>query len=79
MTHPLINGKNECEIEDLFKKETLEYRIDGKSFSRKSDYDTNKYYGKEIFSRYVSSNYESIDFIGFRGLLDNLNKIIKMY
>ncbi|WP_312071741.1 retron Ec67 family RNA-directed DNA polymerase/endonuclease [Anaerotignum propionicum] len=77
VTNPLVKGKKECEIEDLFDIKTLEHKINGKTFSRIKGYDTNKYYGKDKFSKYISANYEKIDFSEFKSILDNLNKIIK--
>lgn len=79
LTNPLVDGDKECEIECLFSKEVLGHRINGKEFSRKDKYDTEKCYGKEIFSQYISSNYEKIDFSGFRPLLDALNFVVASY
>lgn len=50
MTNPLIPGKDECEIEYLFSEETRSTLIGGKRLCLKDKYDTQKYYGKEIFS-----------------------------
>lgn len=79
LTVPLINGKSECEIEDLFDEETLNHQIDGRSFSRQDDYDKTKHYGKEYFSKYISQNYSQINFNEFRTVLDKLNNIINDY
>lgn len=78
LTHQLIGDKTECEIEDLFDKDTLNHEINGRKFSR-HDNNKNKYYNKDIFSNYIYSNYINIDFSNFRPLLDNLNKIINEY
>lgn len=77
ITNPLIANKEECEIEDLFSAQTLNHVISGKTFSRQKDYDINKHFGKEIFSKYIASNYKSIDFSNFRKLLDIIVQIIK--
>lgn len=77
ITNPLIANKEECEIEDLFSAQTLNHVISGKTFSRQKDYDINKHFGKEIFSKYIASNYKSIDFSNFRKLLDLIVQIIK--
>lgn len=78
-TNPLVNNKNESEIEDLFTDEVLSHIINGKKFSRESDYDTALYYGKEKFSNYIRENYLAIDFTGFRPLLDVIYNIIRSY
>ncbi len=78
LTNPLVNNKAECEIEHLFDKNTLSHKINGRSFSLK-DADKNKYYNKDIFSKYVYANYKTIDFSNFKPLLNNLNKIVKEY
>lgn len=46
-------NKNEYELEDLFKHETLDHRINGKAFSRSNNIDPKNSYGKEVFSRYI--------------------------
>ena len=77
VTNPLIGNQNECEIEELFLEETLGHVISGKNFSLKKDYDTNAFYGKEIFSKYIASNYKTIDFSNFKVLLDVISQIAK--
>lgn len=76
VTNPLVPGKAECEIEDLFPSEILAHKIDGKTFSREDKWDAKTAYGKDIFSKYIISNFNNIDFSGFRKLLDVLNKIV---
>lgn len=76
-TNPLVEGKDECEIEDLFPQEVLDIELGGKTFSRKKKYDTDKYYGKDIFSKYIYANYAKIDFNGFIPLLTALEKVAK--
>lgn len=76
VTNPLVCGKPECEIEDLFLPDTLKHKIGEKEFSRSSKFDTNKYYGKDKFSKYIATNYKSIDFTNFKVLLDTINNII---
>lgn len=78
-TMQLVDEKNESEMEDLFQINTLRHKINGKRFSAKDRFDNRYYYGKEIFSQYISSNYKKIDFSGFKGILDNLNDIIEGY
>lgn len=76
LTPPLVNGNAECEIEDLFDEKTLTHTIKGLSFSRDEHYDTEKNYGKDIFSKFVLANYSIIDFSNFRPLLDALSSLI---
>jgi hypothetical protein len=79
MTCPLIELKQESEIEDLFDQLTLANKINGKSFSRESNFDTNRYYGKEIFSKYISHNFRNIDFSGFKPILGKITEIMNAY
>ena len=79
LTNPLVKGKSECEIEDLFEDSVLSNKIDGKSFSKENKFDINKYYGKSDFSRHVSSNYKKINFSNFKPMLYELEKIVKEY
>ncbi len=76
LTVPLIGGKDECDIEDLFDEIILSQKIEGKEFSKEDKYDVSKYYGKEIFSKYILNNYTNINFDAFKPILDNINKII---
>ena len=77
LTNPLVDKKMECEIEDLFSTELLNLKLGGKSFCRNDKINKNTQYGKDIFSKYVFSNYRSIDFDKFIPLLDALDDIVK--
>lgn len=79
LTVPLIDGKPECDIEDLFEKDTLSHKINGREFCKKDKYDHSKYYGKEIFSKYILDNYTDIKFNKFRLVLNNINDIMENY
>ncbi|MCY9140511.1 retron Ec67 family RNA-directed DNA polymerase/endonuclease [Peribacillus frigoritolerans] len=79
LTVPLIDGKSECDIEDLFENITLLHEINGREFTKKDKYDVSKYYGKEMFSKYILDNYSDINFNEFRSVLDNINNIIDIY
>lgn len=78
VTNHLVNGKDECEIEDLFTEDLLNLELDGKSFDRKGS-GSNNQFGKAIFARYVSSNFMTIDFSGFIPFLDTINQVIANY
>ena len=73
-----LNNKEACEIEieDLFPADVLEHEINGRKFSKKDSNHDNGFYGKNEFSQYVYSNYESIDFSNFISLLSAINEII---
>lgn len=76
-----LNNKEACEIEieDLFPADVLEHEINGRKFSKKESTHDNGFYGKNEFSQYVYSNYESIDFSNFISLLSAINEIIELY
>ena len=74
-----LNGKKECEIEDLFPAEVLEHEINGRKFSREDSTHENGFYGKNEFAEYIYSNYESIDFSNFISLLSAINKVVELY
>ena len=78
-TNPNNTDTNNSEIEDLFTEETLNHTIEGKRFHRGSAFDDQKHYSKEIFSHYVSTNYEDIDFSSFLPLLKALEEIFIDY
>lgn len=77
LTNQLIGDSKENEIEDLFDSDTLNHKIDGKVFSKKSTGEN--YYGKEILSKYVLDNFDNINFENFRPILNNLNSVICDY
>ncbi|NLO85659.1 MAG: RNA-directed DNA polymerase [Clostridiales bacterium] len=79
LTNPLVDGKDECEIEDLFDENTLSQVIDGRTFSRDIKKGDTQHYGKETFSMFVSRNHMNIDFSRFREMLNILNEIIGLY
>ena len=62
LTNPLVHGKSECEIEDLFTDETLLHEIGGKHFSKSESFDTEKYYGKDIFSNTYTQTMKKLIF-----------------
>lgn len=70
VTHQLLSGKEECEIEDLFDEVTLSFKINGKKFNR------NEKHAKVRFARHISYNYENVNFDNFRCILDNINAIV---
>lgn len=67
------------EIEDLFLEYNNEPIINGKTFSRDDDAGKNGKYGKIVLAQYVSKNYNTLNFDGFRPLLDRIVKISKEY
>ena len=79
VTHQLVDSMSECEIEDLFTKETLEAEVKGKTFSREKNYDTNEHFGKDHFSKIIAKNYEQIDFSNFITFLERIQNAISDY
>lgn len=78
-TNPKIGADADCEIECLFSADTLSHEINGLKFTRNSKFNTDECYGKEIFSKYVKNNYQTIDFSNFRLLLNVFSEIIDYY
>ena len=76
LTVPLVDGKDKCAIEDLFDSDVRGHVIDGKQFTMNNNFNEQLYYGKEIFSKYVLNNYQSINFDNFRPMLDKISEII---
>ncbi|MFL1662957.1 retron Ec67 family RNA-directed DNA polymerase/endonuclease [Bacillus cereus] len=77
LTHQLVKGLPECEIEDLFDDSILNQKIHGKSFERDDKkFNINNHYGKANFADYISKNYRSVNFSEFKYMLDHLNSIV---
>lgn len=74
-TIPLINGMEQCEIEDLYDEKVRIEVVDGKPFKIAGNYDKKTEYGKHEFSLYIIRNYEKIDFSNFKPILDSINNI----
>lgn len=76
VTCPLVAGKKESEIEDMLPEDVLTMKIDGKEFDRSGKGNRTEFYNKDILSRTVFQQYESIDFSGFREVLNAINDIV---
>ena len=76
---PSLKGAN-TSIEDLFDKPTLATVNRGKTFHRNlKSHQTDKYYGKDIFARWViQDNAPNISFSGFEPLLERLDAVCKI-
>jgi hypothetical protein len=70
---PPLNGAQESKIEDCFDAAIKAATVDGKAFSAENNFDTTTYYGKKVFAhKVVRPNADSLNFDGFRPLLNNL-------
>ena len=79
VTNPLMPGEKESEIELLFDDSTRNHIINGKNFSLDNKYDKKIFYGKDIFSNYILSNYQQINFDNFKPMLSNFVSVINNY
>jgi RNA-directed DNA polymerase len=68
-------------IEDFFDAKTLGIVLNSKTFNPKNkDKDTEKFYSKAIFAReVVAKGVASIDFDGFKPILDRIEKVLDDY
>ena len=74
---PLLGNATQSCIEDLFKEDALNEEIDGKTFTKANDFDTNKHYGKMIFAnKIVKAKSAELDFSGFKPLLEAISSAI---
>ena len=74
---PKLNGVAESKIEDFFPAKTLSEVLDGKRFNPENEDLKPDEYGKHYFAEYVvKKNQDSIDFSGFKPLLDVISTII---
>ena len=77
---PLLPGKDDTSIEDLFDQSTLSIKLNGKDFNRSNTGDSDSGYGKAVFARkIVEERASSINFNGFIPLLDRLSSAISAY
>lgn len=74
---PLIEGAKESKIEDFFSMTTLSTRLSGKIFNPSNNHNTETEYGKADFAyKVVEPKAASIDFNGFKPLLDRIVGVI---
>jgi RNA-directed DNA polymerase len=74
---PKLNGVTESKIEDFFPALTLGEVLDGKKFNSENEDLKPDEYGKHYFAEYVIKKKQStIDFSGFKPLLDVISTII---
>jgi RNA-directed DNA polymerase len=77
---PLGAGGAKTMIEDFFDAATLSATLNGKTFSREKDIDEAKHYGKTAFARdVVEKNAGTVDFSGFKGILDRVAAVVAAY
>jgi retron-type reverse transcriptase/5S rRNA maturation endonuclease (ribonuclease M5) len=80
MATPLIGGAKESAIEDFFSPATLGTVLSGKTFQKDPPIDLSKHYVKATFAEdVIKKNSQTIDFRGFKPLLDNLAAILADY
>jgi RNA-directed DNA polymerase len=77
---PSTGGKA-TPIEGLFEPTLLKTKLNGKEFHiENSGLEPNKHYGKDYFSRYVvRANKKTINFTGFKTLLDEIKDVVNSY
>jgi len=77
---PLLPGKDNTSIEDMFDQSTLSIKLNGKGFNRSNIGDSGSSYGKAVFAKkIVEERASSINFNGFIPLLDRLSSAISAY
>lgn len=76
---PLKEGNKPSAIEDSFADEIRDLKLNGKTFTAKSKFDTDKHFGKSILSQYVRENASTIDFSGFSEILQRISSTIEFH
>jgi RNA-directed DNA polymerase len=77
---PSPNDEEDVAIEDLFEKQVLDTKVDGKTFNRKTKIDPKTEYGKRIFAeKVVKVNQERINFDGFKEVFNRLKEVVSDY
>ena len=75
-----VPSRKNGSIEDLFDKNTLKMKINGKVFNRAKKIDEEKEYGKIVFAeRVIKENQKNINFDRFKEVFDNFKMIIDDY
>lgn len=77
---PSPNDEDGAAIEDLFEKEILDTKVDGKILNRGPEIDPKTEYGKVVFAeKVVKVNQEKINFDGFKEVFNRLKEVLSDY
>lgn len=78
---PFGAGKSFTAVEDFFDAKTLATELNGKKFNRKNKTEDSKdFYSKAAFARdVVAKGASTIDFSGFKVILDRIEKVLDDY
>jgi len=77
---PFDSKGGQTDIEFFFTEDTLKKVVDGRTFNKKIEEDSDKFYNKATFSiRVVAKESKTIDFKNFRPLLDRITAVIDDY
>ena len=79
MVTPLVEGSEQTDIEMLFDEDIQNIEIDGRILDKTGTKNKNEYFNKDIFSQYIMKNYDKINFVRFKPIFENLDKIIAVY
>ena len=79
MVTPLVEGSEQTDIEMLFDEDIQNIEIDGRILDKTGTKNKNEYFNKDIFSQYIMKNYDKINFVRFKPIFENLDKIITLY
>ena len=74
-----LNGGRRRTIEDLYDASTKHALIPGKTFSPREKWDPKKEYGKHQFADAVGRKAASINFDGFKSLLEVLEEVVEVH
>lgn len=76
---PLVEGSDQTDIEMLFDEDVQNIEIDGRILDKTGTKNKKEYFNKDIFSQYIMKNYDKINFVRFKPIFENLEKIITLY
>ncbi len=77
---PKLSNENSTTIETYFDEKTKKTVLEGKTFNPDSKFDSNKYYGKQVFAeKVIKPNWEKINFDNFKYLIYIIQEVIDDY
>lgn len=77
---PLLSGATPSKIEDFFTASLKATVLAGKRFNDSNSQDSTTEYGKKVFAHMVvRPNADTVDFSGFRPLLERISTVIESY
>ncbi|XUU59908.1 retron Ec67 family RNA-directed DNA polymerase/endonuclease [Erythrobacter sp. HA6-11] len=74
---PHIASGTKSAVEDFLDQKAISVKLDDKTFSRETNYDTSKHFGKYILSNHIYTHIDKYDFASFMPIIRRLQAAVE--